>query len=219
MTTTSKLLTLCLALFTLAGCNLLQDGPAPGRGTIIFQEQFNAGQTGDWFTEVDAQGQSIITDNRLVIRVDAPQTSQYATLQTPILEDFDLEVDATLLEGSLASSYGILFRLQNSNEFYRFVITGDGQFVVEKRLSSGEWERLMADWQPSDLINIGYNVSNRLRVVADGVNFYFYINGELVAQANDATHGRGLIALDAGTFNQPGLRVAFDNLTIREVSR
>lgn len=208
-----------LLLFSLTACNLLQDGPVPGRGAVVFQEQFTAGQTGEWFTEVDEQGQSLITDNRLVIRVDAPQTSQYATLQNPLLADFDLEVDATLLEGSLASSYGVLFRLQSSGEFYRFIITGNGQFVAEKRLASGEWQRLTDDWQDSNLINVGYNVANRLRVVADGTNLFFYINDELVAQANDASYGRGLIALDAGTFNQPGLRVAFDNLTIREPSR
>ncbi len=206
-------------IFGLTACNLLQDGPVPGRGAVIFQEQFTAGQIGEWFTEVDEQGQSLITDNRLVIRVDAPQTSQYATLQNPLLTDFDLEVDATLLEGSLGSSYGVLFRMQSSGEFYRFVITGNGQFVVEKRLASGEWQRLTDEWQDSSLINVGYNMPNRLRVVADGSNFFFYINDELVAQATDANYGRGLIALDAGTFNQPGLRVAFDNLTIRELSR
>ena len=214
-----KTLGFLLLLLALAGCNLLQDGPVPGRGSILFQEQFTAGQTGDWFTEVDAQGQSLITENRLIIRVDAPQTGQYATLQDPILENFDLEVDATVLDGSLSGTYGILFRMQSSSEFYRFVITGNGQFVVEKRLASGEWQRLTNDWQDSGLINLGYNVTNRLRVVADGPNLYFYINEGLVAQTSDASYGRGLIALDAGTFNQPGLRVAFDNLVIREPSR
>lgn len=203
----------------LVGCNLMQEGPVPGRGGILFQEQFTAGQTGDWFTEVDEQGQSLITDNRLVIRVDVPQTSQYATLQDPILTDFDLEIDASLLEGSLSSTYGVLFRMQNTAEFYRFVITGNGQFVVEKRLADGHWQRLTNDWQESGLINIGYDVTNRLRVVADGSSLLFYINGELVAQTSDASYDRGLIALDAGTFNQPGLRVAFDNLIIREPSR
>jgi hypothetical protein len=208
-------------LVLLAGCNLWQEGPVPGRGSIIFQEQFTAGQTGNWFTEVDSQGQSLISDGRMTIRVDAPQTSQFSTLQTPILADFDAELDATLLEGSLSSAYGLLFRMQSSQEFYRFAITGNGQYVVEKRLADGSWVRLTetADWQDSSLINLGYNNPNRLRVVANGANLFFYINNELVAQVADGSYGRGLLALEAGTFNQPGTRAAFDNLVIREVSR
>ena len=42
----------------------------------------------------------------------------------------------------------------------------------------------------------------------------FFINDVQVATVTDAAYGAGRIALSAGTFNQGGLRVAFDNVVI-----
>ena len=41
-----------------------------------------------------------------------------------------------------------------------------------------------------------------------------YVNDNLLEEIQDPTYSSGKIALDAGTFGNPNLRVSFDNLII-----
>ena len=125
------------------------------------------------------------------------------------------EVEATQVSGSLNSSYGLLFRLNPEIGFYRFEVTSDGSYLIEKRMGSdGSWERLSAGWVSSPTILIGLGQVNRLKVMANGSRLTFFINGIEVAEVEDGDFAVGKLALSAGTFNQAGLEVAFDNLTI-----
>ena len=204
---------LTLALLCLLGasaCTLLEERLVSG--SLLFEEQFVAEQVGDWFTEQDNIGQSYIEDEQMILAISVPHIAQYTALQTPLVDDFMLEVDVTQQAGTLNSSYGVLFRLDDG--FYRFDITGNGLYVVEKRLEN-QWQRLTDGWVDSPFIVRGLNQTNRLGVSAVGEQLIFFINGQQVAAYRDDSYQRGQIALDAGTFAQGGLVVAFDNLVVR----
>ena len=204
---------LLLALFVLTAC---AKAPIPD-SNILFQDQFTAGQTGAWVLEGDAVGRTSILDERLLIEINDPRTMQFATLEDPLFTDFDLSVDARILEGDMRGSLGILFRVQDPTQFYRFEITGDGLSIVERRNADGSWARLVDDWTPTTAINQGIGTPNQLRVIAVGPTFSFYVNGILLHQIQDGQYKAGAIALDAGTFSQGGLRVVFDNVLIQPV--
>jgi len=104
--------------------------------------------------------------------------------------------------------------VEDEQQFYRFDITGNGLFIVERHNGDGTWTRLVQEWTPASALNQGLNVTNRLRVLASGQSLTFYANDVLLTQVNDATYADGLIGLDAGTFGGSNLQVAFDNLTI-----
>lgn len=199
----------------LSGCTILREQGLIS-GSVLFEESFSAGQTGMWFLEGDDIAQSSLVDDSLVISVDMPQTVQYAALQEPLFEDFVLEVDVTQLEGNASNSFGVLFRLQNPNQFYRFEITGDGLYVVEKSIEEGQWQRLSDGWVESPFIIQGLNRTNRLKIEVVGTQMKFFINERQVDVLADASYSRGQIALDAGTFGEGGLRVRFDNLVVKE---
>lgn len=186
-----------------------------GDPNLLFSDDFVAGSGGSWFTETDQQGATSISDEEMVIAINEANTMQFTTLREPTFGDFDLEVDATLLDGNLESSYGVLFRMQSPEEFYRFEIMGDGRYMIERLNADGSWTRYLDDWLMSPLIFAGQGVTNRLRILARGSQLSFYVNGELLHSLSDGTYGAGNIALDAGTFGQPGLQVSFDNLVIR----
>jgi hypothetical protein len=194
--------------------------PACGQGqrddNILYQDQFAPTQLTNWLLEGDAQGRTMIMNEQLVIQVDAANTIQFATLQEPAFSDFVLEVDAQLLAGSLDSSFGVLFRQDENGRFYRFVITGNGLFMLERRNGDGSWTRLLEEWAQTDAINQGTNAINRLRVEAAGSRIAVYVNEQYLHEANDNAYSQGMIALEASTFGQPGLQVAFDNLTVRQ---
>ena len=48
----------------------------------ILIESFDPGQSGSWHLENDGFGENRIEDGRLFIKIDQPQTVQYATLQS-----------------------------------------------------------------------------------------------------------------------------------------
>lgn len=206
-------------LWLLVGCGgrpLLPPGNNAGAGAsdTNFTDAFVPGQTGNWLLEQDELGSSAVVNEELLITIVAPHTIQYASLPDRTFGDFALEVDVTQRAGPAESSYGILFRMQDDQQFYRFDVTSNGLYMIERHQSDGTWLRLVPDWAPSSALNQGLNVVNRLKVLAAGPTLTFYANDELLTQVTDASLIEGAIGLDAGTFGGGNLQVAFDNLRI-----
>ncbi|MBE2223213.1 MAG: hypothetical protein IAF02_16845 [Anaerolineae bacterium] len=186
--------------------------------TVIFRDEFNPGETGNWLVEGDDVGQTAVINQQFVIAINQPNTMQYTTLQEPVVDNFILEVDAQQLAGNPESSFGILARMRGADQFYRFEITSSGLYMVERHNADGSWSQYLDDWTESAAIKQGLNSVNRLKVEANGSSLSFYVNDTLLHEAFD--NGVGLetnIGLDAGTFGQAGLQVAFDNVVIREL--
>lgn len=219
---------LALLLLSLAACggrpllpdqgntpsgNVQSAGEEPA-GNEPYTDTFVPGQSGNWLFEQDANGSTAIVNEQLVVTIVSPNTIQYATLDDRVFEDFVLEVDAWQRAGAPESSYGVLFRLQEDKQFYRFDITGNGLFIVERRHADGTWTRLVPEWTPTSALNQGLNVANRLKIIAAGSTLTFYANDVLLTQVVDEGLSAGGIALDAGTFGGGDLQVSFDNLSI-----
>ncbi|GMQ79170.1 MAG: hypothetical protein BMS9Abin02_1730 [Anaerolineae bacterium] len=181
----------------------------------LFSDQFDPVNSGNWHLESDDLGGSAIENNQMIIGVNAPNTIQYSTLREPVFDDFRLQVDLALLDGTEAVSYGVLFRMNDLNEFYRFEITGDGLFMVEKANADGSWLQYLANWKKADSIEIGKDVWNTLRVDAIGSELSFYVNNTLVYSMTDDALAVGNIGLDIGTFGQLSASAAFDNLIVQ----
>jgi hypothetical protein len=197
----------------LASCGnnrVVLDGP-----DVIFADSFIAGETGNWLVEGDDAGRTAVLNEQLIISLEDPNLLQYTALNEPIFADFALEVDIIQLAGDLESSYGVLFRMQNAAQFYRFDITGNGMYLLERHNSDGTWTRFLDDWVESPAIKQGLTVTNRLKVVAQGSILSFYVNDRLLQKIDDGSYAAGQIALDAGTFGRGGLEVAFDNVVVR----
>jgi hypothetical protein len=181
----------------------------------LLVEEFAVGRTGDWHTEADEFGMTAVLSERMLIEVNATDTIQYTTLREQTFSDFIMEVEATQLAGSLESSFGVLFRMRSPQEFYRFDITGNGHYTVDRHNADGSWTHYVEDWPLAGVVKQGYNQTNLLRVMANGSEIAVYANGELLHQFSDAGYSEGSIALAGGTFGQAGLSVSFDNLVMQ----
>jgi hypothetical protein len=122
--------------------------------------------------------------------------------------DFCYSVLAQPVEGPDTSLYGVVFRYQDENNFYAFVISGSGYFGVYKRVN-GEYVPLV-DFQPSQAIQTGQG-SNILQVVAKGAKLWLLINNQEVANLDDTSFQMGRI----GFYAMPGLHARFDNVEVR----
>lgn len=203
-----------LTAVVLMGCGGNDPAVELDAPNVLYHDEF-AGQMGAWDLEGDALGSTAVADERLVIELKETGVMQYAALTQPTFSDFSLEVEARLLSGDMSNSFGVLFRQQTPQQFYRFEITGDGNYMVERLNPDGSWTRPIADWTATPAINQGLTVPNHLKIVANGATMSFYVNDFLVQQMADTSYPSGTIALDAGTFTDGGIKVAFDNLVIK----
>lgn len=128
--------------------------------------------------------------------------------------DFTLTVDATQVAGPNDNSYGVIVRYVDDRNFYRLDISGDGYYAINQR-KDGAWIKLQ-DWTESPAIQPGA-ATNQLQVTARGPQFALLVNGQPVTTFTAEDFAQGDIGLTAGTlFDTPGVRIAFDNLTVTE---
>ena len=196
----------------LVACGGRRTDPGLPPGTL-YSDDFDL-NTGDWILESDLDASATYRDGQLVLRVNAPNLIAWAQLAEHKFDDFVLEIDAQQLSGPDDNSYGVLFRMRSPAAFYRFDISGDGYYEFSRRNDDAAkpWTTL-TDWVASPAIKQG-SATNRLKIVAQGSQFTFYVNDQLVAEATDSTYRSGGIGLNAGCFNEGGVEVAFDDLVI-----
>jgi Tol biopolymer transport system component len=125
--------------------------------------------------------------------------------------DFRLQVDAAQEEGPNNNGYGVLFRFQDRDNFYRFDISGDGFFLLS-RFYDGEWVTLVP-WTASSAVNVG-QATNRLAVEAVGSQIRVYANDALLAEVEDDTLDEGNFGFFASTFSEPNLTISFDDIKL-----
>lgn len=129
--------------------------------------------------------------------------------------DFTLDVDATQVDGPDDNGYGVIVRYVDDRNFYRLDVSGDGYFDVLK-YAAGTWIKIQ-DWTESPAVHQGAT-TNHLRVTAQGSQFTFIVNDQIVKTFSDGDFRQGDVGLSAGTFfDHAGVHVAFDNLQISGV--
>ena len=204
-----KRLFLIIGLFFLLGC----------QQKILVSDDFTQVDVRKWWLEEDGFGRAFVSNGQLFIEVNQPHTMQYASLREIELPDFSVQVDTTLVSGG-RSSMGILMRKQPTGAFYRFAVSDNGTWSVDRRDAAGNWVRLTPSnrWEKAVGINSGLGETNRLRVSAKGTIVVFEINEEVVfrSEAFDTAFLNGSLGLSAGSFSKAGTRVAFDNFVVRE---
>ncbi len=181
---------------------------------VTYVDKFDGNSTITWILEADELGRAQLEGGQLQFNIPGAGVARYARADGVTVGNFVAEVEVTQQAGSTNAGYGMLFRLQDTESFYRFNVTGNGYYMVEKRTAGGDWLRLTNDWQQTSLLLTGLNNRNLLKVEARGANLGFSINGFEVFSIDDNTYASGGIALNAGTFDQGGLVVAFDNFTL-----
>jgi len=206
-------LALLLIVLLLVSCTrVTEEKLATG---VLYQDDFSTDME-NWVLESDLDANANYVDGQLQLEITFPNLIAWAELVDHKFDDFVLEVDATQLGGPDDNSYGIIFRMKNPSTYYRFDISGDGHYLVIRRdeEGGGQWIAITGDWLPSEAIHKGAS-TNKIKIVAQGSHFTFYVNGQQVAEANDDTYRSGTVGLNAGSFHESGVKIGFDNLTIK----
>jgi hypothetical protein len=197
--------------------------PAPSfpsePGAVLVDEPFADTTTHKWDVYNDRETRAEYEVNRLLLAIDVPDEVAWSLLQDNGAEfgDVALDLDVTALAGPTDNSFGLIFRYKDRWNFYSFDVSSDGYYRLQLRrgTSNTDWQaHKLIDWTPSAAVRPGLDQPNHLRLVAKGTAFTLIINGQTVNQFTDTTLSRGRIGVSAGSFQEPGVQIAFDNLVV-----
>jgi len=180
-------------------------------GALLFQDSFED-PASQWDRVRQAEGMTDYDGGRYRIYVNDSNADYWAN---PGLHftDVRLEVDAKRIGGPDNNNFGILCRYQDMRNFYFFIISSDGYYGIGK-VENGRQTLIEPDqMHPSKFIHQG-SESNHILALCDGSRLTLAVNGEFVAEAEDNTFWEGDVGLIAGSFDEPGVDIIFDNFVV-----
>jgi hypothetical protein len=131
-------------------------------------------------------------------------------------EDVIITSQARQVQGPNDNAYGIICRYQSPDNFYVFLISGDGYYAIGKYQSgSPQIQYLTGEGQYvySDAINQGA-ATNEIKASCVGNELSISVNGIPLESVTDPTFVNGDIGMGASTF-QPGTAVIeFDSIRV-----
>ncbi len=142
-------------------------------GDLVYAASFDLAD--DWEQDPGQAISSEISAGTMRIRVNESGAGLYSAADL-YFHNFDYVVEAQAVEGPLDNGFGVIFRQRDRDSYYTFFISSDGYYRVS-RVVNGE-TKVLSNWHPSEAINQGINVRNRLRVVAYNDRFRFHINDQ-----------------------------------------
>ena len=185
------------------------------KGELLYEESFSTSKGGSWSGSVDAN-YSRYYQNGSYEMVVVPMNSWRSVSVGNEYNDTILEVEATQKAGPNDNVYGVLVRRVDWNNYYNFLISGDGYYEIAK-LMNNSWTT--TGWNKSTAIKTG-KATNLIKVVCQGDKFAFYANDVLLQEYTDSSFASGRIGLTAGTNYAIGaVTIDFDNLKIWEIKK
>jgi len=179
-------------------------------GSVLFQDDFSSPLSGfDHF--MSPEGVMDYDGGGYRILANALQTNFWATPRKNF-SNVRMEVDSGKLGGPDENRIGLLCRYSENN-YYFFIITSDGYYGAGIFFNGQALLLGQSEMQFSEVIQRGVAV-NHLRADCVGAALTFYVNGaQLLSIQNDALKS-GDVGMIAGTFNQPGADIVFDNFIV-----
>jgi len=109
----------------------------------------------------------------------------------------------------------LICRYKDDGNFYFFIIGSDQSYGVGIVKEGGQDLLSEKPMGYSEYINPG-NASNHIRAHCIGSQLSLYVNGEKLVEVADSSFESGDVGLLAGTFEEPGTDIHFDNYLVKE---
>lgn len=219
---------LLLLIFLLAACGqeAVREENDLQRGDTLYTIDFEADTTFETgsFSDTDSSrpfaSTLTIQNGGYQIQHSAKSSSYIWGQGGDPVQQVDIEVEAWFVDGSADNFYGVMCRVDESGAGYIFLISDDGYGAIAR--TDGRSLSFLADWREHEAIKTG-KTTNKIRAVCVDDYLALYVNGKLVADAeDDALSEAGQIGLAAGilteTREETEVTVTFDNLVVREAS-
>jgi len=185
-------------------------GPA---GEILFEDHFDDSASG-WVQWEEMGGGVDYGDGFFRIWLEEVQADYWSTSGHNFA---DVRVSASTFKagGPDDNDFGVVCRFQDDDNFYAFLISSDGYAGILK-MEDGERTMLQQEGMLSaDAISQGA-ATNEVTAVCVGDHLALHVNGELVTDVRDGAFSSGDVGLIAGTFEEGGVEIHFDDFFVYE---
>ena len=216
---TECFLVLGLFLTALTGCSQLPlasqflNQPTQTEATTAFFDDFSNTKSG-WDRIQTPLGMSDYKKDTYRILVNEPNTDLFANPKLT-LKDVIIEVTATRIEGPDQNNFGVICRYLDEKNFYAAQISSSGYGGIF-RMKDGNYQLLgLKEMLPVPSI-LGGNTSNHIRFECIGSTLLLIVNGAPVDIREDDSFEIGDVGLIAGTYDQTGVHVAFDDFSVTQ---
>jgi hypothetical protein len=130
----------------------------------------------------------------------------------PAVTDFYLAVDAHQLAAAPDAVIGVIFRWQDTDNFYVLQLDEDGYFSLYRAAAEG-WVTLIP-WQATPALRPGE--ANRVEISMVGPDLLVYVNETQLLELTDAVLESGRVGVYISMFNEGDSGIfEFDNLELR----
>lgn len=210
----SLLVFLCLLL----GCSVLNNDQVDlcSDPTALMRDSFSDDVNCGWVIYSGSESAEI-ADGVLTL---ASSTSGVVAWTNPgrSFDNSEIAVQTRQVSGPNDNAYGLICRYVDDENFYLFLISGDGFYAIGKYESGVSQIQYLTGADPnfyvqSDAINTGI-ATNLLRASCVGNQLSLTINGVQVASVTDNSFNSGDVGLAVSTFQTDRVVIEFDNFTV-----
>jgi hypothetical protein len=193
------------------------EAPVEGEQAFLYQDDFTDPASG-WTTDKKFDNYFIGYHEPEYYHVEVDSPNYRTAVFAPGKQQFG---DATIeLQAMTASTktaaegdfrYGVAFR-RSGDQYYAFTISPRSKkwYVLK---SSPTALTVLKEGTDEDIHDL--DIDDTLRVDAQGSDFVFHINDQLVGQVSDPDYANGEVGLYVESFDSPNTHIHFDNLSVR----
>ncbi len=213
-----RMILLTILLSLLFGCSMLgNDDTVPCTdATALMRDSFLDETNCGWAIYNGSESAEIANG---VLTVSA-STNGVVAWTNPGRTFFDSEIaiQTRQVSGPNDNAYGLICRYVDDENFYIFLISGDGFYAIGKYESGVSQIQYLTGEDPnffvqSEAINTGI-ATNLLRVSCVGNQLSLTVNGLPITTVSDDSFSSGDIGVAVSTFESNRVVIEFDNLTV-----
>jgi len=216
--TMKRYLGILLIAFLLSGCGklplvstFLGDSPQATQDNQLFFDDFSETKNG-WDRFSGEIGSTDYKNKTYQISVNEPNTDLFAN-PAKLYKDTIIEVTAARIGGPDNNSFGVICRFQDEKNFYAAQISSDGYAGIF-RMKDGIYKLLGQDAMIPVPAILGGSAVNTIHFECIGRSLALAVNGVPVDAREDKSFENGDVGLIAGSFEEAGVVIAFDDFMV-----
>lgn len=207
---TNALLLLVMLLATLA-CNLAVR-PYQKEDTLILDD-FSQ-RSGNWNTWQDRNHTTAAYYQDGMILVINDQNQDILTTHTGSYRDVVIETTAQKKVGPDDNAFGLICRYIDVNNYYAMIISSDGYYGIFKVVKGDYYLISGLNLNYDERIKKGSDI-NLIEAECNGSQLILSVNGNELSRTEDTDLERGRTGLIAGTYEEAGVAILFDNFLVK----
>jgi hypothetical protein len=185
-----------------------------GLGDILYADDFSTSES--WPLTTSPRGNVALGVNELTLTVFEPRASVSSIRQGLVFSNFYLEITAKTSLCSGEDQYGVLLRASSPSDFYRFVLSCDGQTRLDRVV--GGTASSPQPWMFTSAVPSAPASTVRLAVWAVGRDMRFFINEQFQFEVSDPKFPSGGIGVFARAAGQTAVTVNFSDLIVYAIT-